>query len=355
MKTIREMDWMLLGCLLALAIIGSIVPALQDDSQILWQHIAYWMLGLLGFAALCFVPLKSLERASYPLYASALLLLALAFLMADAQWGASRWIDLGIIHLQPAELMKWVLIVALSSWFSARSAEHILHAFIAMMLVAIPVVAILLQSDFGMFIAVASIAVVMITAAGITNRLFLILTTGCALLLTFIVYGSEYRFHRLPSLFDADFDMLATIYGHSPHAGPFAHDGLFTLGEVSLTSVQHILSAFHGNGGLIILVVLLAVYGLLISRILNIGYGSKSRFARMLSVGIAALLSYGIVANLGMQFGVYPVVSTLPTLPFIGSEGAALMMALIAMGLVMRITIEAKQSVAEAENNKVNS
>ncbi len=109
-RTLRSMDWVLLSCLLCLAVLGMITlyAAVHQGGAGLWQRqFMYWGLGLLVFLILCFVPLRILGLSCWPLYMLALLLLILVPLLGDVQMGARRWLHLGVINLRPSEIRKW--------------------------------------------------------------------------------------------------------------------------------------------------------------------------------------------------------------------------------------------------------
>jgi len=363
-KTIRNVDWILLACLVALAMIGSVAPILQDDPQILRKYIAFWVIGMLGFTALCFVPLKNLERASLPIYAATLLFLDLAFFMADVHWGARRWIDLGAVKLQPAELMKWALIVALAGWFACREAKGKLTISVSFLLAMLPATIIFMQPDFGLFLAIVIISYIMIIAAGLSRRLIFLTLAGAAATMTLLwnlMY--EYQKVRISALFDPQlaieyglqhvlpFNLLANAYDRFPKLVPFDTGGLFDLGKVSMQPVESVLRWGDGLVGVIAFTLAISVYALLLSRILMIRYRSRDRFARILATGIATLFTFNVVANVGMAFSFFPVLTTLAPLPFIGSDGAALISMVAAMGLVMRIAIESNVSSENTEES----
>ena len=363
-KTIRDMDWVLATCLLMLALTGSVVPALQDDPQILQKYAALWAMGILGFTALCFVPLKVLERSSLPIYAAVLLLLAFTFISTHLQHLPSRrWLDLGVIALEPAKMMIWVLIIALAGWFANREATGKRTVAAAFLLAALPAIIIFMQPDFGVFLAVVITSYIIIVAAGLSRKGVSLTLGGSAIIVTLLwQLMHEYQRQRITTLFVPEidvhnlqlyvpFNLLYLSYEERslPHA--MNAEGLFNLGEISMELVEHAILALNGNAGIIAVALLFIIYALLLQRILSIRSKSRNRFAKMLATGIAALFTFTIVLNLLSSLSYFPTHTLFTGLPFIGSDGGALFSMLAAMGVVMRIAIESNGKNENVEDS----
>jgi rod shape determining protein RodA len=356
-RTLRSMDWVLLTCLLCLAVLGMITlyAAVHQGGAGLWQRqFMYWGLGLLVFLILCFVPLRILGLSCWPLYMLALLLLILVPLLGDVQMGARRWLHLGAINLQPSEIMKWALMLVMANWFATREARSAVDLGFALLLFVIPAALIVNQPDLGTTIVILFATTAMLIAAGLPWRWF-----GMAVIAAFAAipvlwhFMHGYQKKRVLTLLDPQSDPLGAGYHVIQSTIAIGSGGLFGKGFLQGTQArlhflpeQHtdfIFSVLAEEGGFIAATLLLLLYAILITRILVISQRAHSRFASLICIGVAAIFMLYIVVNIGMVSGLLPVVG-LP-LPFISYGGSALVTMLAALGLVMRVFIESKDNI----------
>ena len=356
-RTLRSMDWVLLSCLLCLAVFGMITlyAAVHQGGLGLWQRqLIFWGLGLLVLFVLCFVPLRILGLSCWPLYLLALLMLILVPLLGDVQMGARRWLHLGAFNLQPSEIMKWALMLVMANWFASREARSVLDLGFAMLLFVIPAALIVNQPDLGTTIVILFAATVMLIAAGLPWRWF-----GMAVIAAFAAipvlwnFMHSYQKKRVLTLLDPQSDPLGAGYHVIQSTIAIGSGGLFGKGFLQGTQArlhflpeQHtdfIFSVIAEEGGFIAATLLLLLYAILITRILVISQRAHSRFASLICIGVASIFMLYVVVNIGMVSGLLPVVG-LP-LPFISYGGSALVTMLAALGLVMRVGIESQENI----------
>ncbi|MFQ5519351.1 MAG: rod shape-determining protein RodA [Mariprofundus sp.] len=357
-RILRSLDWILLAALLSLAGLGLFVlyAAVHQGDAGLWQkQLLFWAAGLVVFFVLCFVPLRALGLACWPMYGVALILVLLVPLIGDVHMGARRWLDLGVVNLQPSELMKWALMFVLASWFSRREARGWSEILVPLFLAAVPAGLIVMQPDLGTTLVLLFAATVMIVAAGLPWRLFaLAIAAGIAALPVLWHFMHDYQKQRVLTLLDPQSDPLGAGYHVIQSTIAIGSGGMFGKGFLQGTQArlhflpeQHtdfIFSVLAEEGGFISVLLLLILYALLLIRILYIGHRAHSRFASLLCIGVAAIFTLYITVNIGMVSGLFPVVG-LP-LPFISYGGSALVTMLAALGLVMRIAIESKDKIS---------
>ncbi len=356
-RLLRAIDWPLLAALLCLAILGLTVlyAAVHQGDTALWhKQIAYWGIGVLLFCILCAVPLRLLGLISWPAYGLALLLMMLVPIIGDVHMGARRWLDLGIVSLQPSEIMKWVLTFVLASWFASREARGVVEITTALLLTVVPAGLIIIQPDLGTTLVLLFAATAMIIAAGLQWRLLLLAIAGAIASLPLLWhFMHDYQKQRVLTLLDPQSDPLGAGYHVIQSSIAIGSGGLLGKGFLHGTQdrlhflpEQHtdfIFSVLAEEGGLIAVILLLLLYAVLILRILLIGHRAHNRFASLLCIGIAAIFILYITVNIGMVSGLFPVVG-LP-LPFISYGGSALVTMLAALGLVMRISIESSDAI----------
>ena len=352
LQVFRSMDRVLLACLACLAALGlvTLYSAVHQGDIGLWQkQNVFWLLGLAVFLTLCFVPLRLLGLACWPIYLLALLLLALVPLIGDVQMGARRWLNLGIIHIQPSELMKWALMFMLAHWFASREANRLPHLAVAVGLTALPAFLIVIQPDLGTTLVLLFAATVMLVAAGLPWRWFA-LSLFATLLAAPILwhYMHDYQKQRVLTFLNPESDPLGAGYHVIQSTIAIGSGGLLgkgylqgSQGRLHFLPEQHtdfIFAVLAEEGGLIVISLLLLMYAVLVGRILLIASRAHSRFASLLAIGVAAIFMLYISVNIGMVSGLLPVVGV--PLPFISYGGSALITMLAALGLVMRVAIE---------------
>ncbi|MDX8407935.1 MAG: rod shape-determining protein RodA [Mariprofundaceae bacterium] len=358
MKTLRKLDWLLLASLLSLAGLGLITlyAAVHQGDIGLWQRqVSFWVLGLAVFIGLCFVPLRLLGLGCWPVYVLTLLMLLLIPFVGEVQMGARRWLNLGIVHIQPSELMKWVLMLVLASWFATREANRAGNLLAAFLLAVLPAGLIIIQPDLGTTLVLLFAATAMVIAAGLPWRWFgYAVAAAVAAAPVLWHFMHDYQKQRVLTFLDPQSDPLGSGYHVIQSTIAIGSGGLFGKGFLQGTQArlhflpeQHtdfIFSVLAEEGGFIAVGLLLFLYGTLIARILMIASRSYSRFGSLICIGVASIFMLYITVNIGMVSGLLPVVGV--PLPFISYGGSALVTMLAAMGLVMRIAIESQGKIA---------
>ncbi len=357
MDTLRRMDLVLLLCLLCLAALGltTLYAAVHQGGLHLWyRQMLYWLVGMAGFLAVCFVPLRLAGLLAWPTYALALLALALVPLIGDVQMGARRWLNLGIIHMQPSELMKWALMLVLAHWFASRDAASFRNAGVALALMVVPAAFIVFQPDLGTALVLAAAGTVILFVAGLPWRWALYGLAGLVAALPLIWrHLHDYQRQRVLTFLDPQSDPLGAGYHVIQSMIAIGSGGIFGKGFLHGTQARlHFLPEQHTDfifavlaeeGGFVAAAVLLLIYVVMISRMLAIARRAATRFGSLICVGVATIFTLYATINIGMVTGVLPVVGV--PLPFISYGGSALMTMLLALGLVMRVAIESKGRV----------
>ena len=357
-RTLRSMDWVLLACLICLALLGmaTLYAAVHQGGAGLWQRQAmFWGVGLVAFVGICFLPTRVLGLGSWPLYLLALVLLALVPLVGDVQMGARRWLNLGVVNLQPSEIMKWALMLVMANWFATREARSIRDLGVALVLALVPAMLIIKQPDLGTTLLLLFATTAMLIAAGLPWRWFaLALVAAVASVPVLWHFMHDYQRKRVLMLLDPQSDPFGAGYHVIQSKIAIGSGGIFGKGFMQGTQArlhflpeQHtdfIFSVLAEEGGFVTVALLLALYSILIVRILMISQRAHSRFASLVCIGVASIFLLYITVNIGMVSGLLPVVG-LP-LPFISYGGSALVTLMAALGLVMRTAIESKERIS---------
>jgi len=355
--TLKRMDVVLLLCLASLAALGltTLYAAVHQGGIDLWQRqVIYWLLGLGVFFTVCFIPLRMTGLFAWPVYALTLIALALVPLLGDVQMGARRWLNLGIIHFQPSEMMKWVLMLALAHWFASRTAASFKELGIALVFILAPAVMIVLQPDLGTTLVLLSAAAIMLFAAGLPWRWSAYGLAAMLAALPILWHNMHaYQKQRVLSFLNPQSDPLGAGYHVIQSTIAIGSGGIFGKGFLHGTQARlHFLPEQHTDfifavlaeeGGLITSVLLLFLYSVMISRLFAIAGRASTRFGGLICIGVATIFTLYAFINIGMVTGILPVVGV--PLPFISYGGSALITMLAALALVMRVAIESKGHV----------
>jgi rod shape determining protein RodA len=290
-------------------------------------------------------------RYAYALYFLALALLVVVEVAGHVGMGAQRWISLGFVNIQPSELMKIFLVLALARYYNASSIEdigRISRLFVPIMLIAAPTVLILRQPDLGTAIMVAMTGAVVLFLAGV--RLWKFVVVGIAGLAAAPIawqFLHEYQKKRIFTFLNPEIDPLGAGYhiiqskialgsgglmGKGFMRGPQSH--LHFLPEMQTDFIFTMLAEEFGLVGglaLIILYALILTYGMIIAA------RSRNQFGRLVAGGIISTFFFYVFINIAMVTGLIPVVGV--PLPLVSYGGTVMLTLMIGFGLVISVGV----------------
>ncbi len=347
-------DWTLTIATLAVVGLGlvnlwSAVRAQQF--HLFAQQIAWLALGAVLFLAVASFDYRRIARLGYVLYALGLALLVSVLVLGKMVNGSRRWFDLGSFHVQPSELMKVFLLIALAKYVHespALEGRTLRHLLVPAALAGGPVLLIAAQPDLSTALLMALIFItVMLTA-----RLRLKTLAGLAALAVLAVapiweYAlRDYQRNRVLAFINPGLDP-ATAWQPAQAmkavgSGRIVGKGFLQGTQIRLRSLPALWTDFPfavwaEEWGWIGCAIVLIAYAVLIMRVLKVGREARDRFGITLCVGCAAMLFWQVTVNIGMVTGVLPVVGV--TLPLISYGGSSLLSILLALGLVMNVSI----------------
>jgi rod shape determining protein RodA len=358
-RVFQHFDWLLLG--LVLAVLGIGLANLYSATQAgveqglpteFRRQLAAVALGAVAVAVVLLLDYRRLERWAPGLYAAALLLTASTLLLAPVTRGNRSWLIYGPLSLQPAELAKVGLVIALARWFHRNPAARVtrLRDLLAPGLIAaLPVGIIVLQRDMGVAVLTLLIACTYLPFTGIPWRAWAMLAgvgvMGLAGIWSFAL--RDYQQKRILDFLDPSRDPLASGYQAIQSKIAIGSGGLFGKGylegpqtQLRFLPTQHsdfVFSVLAEEWGFIGSVLVLALYlGLLIWG-LWIARNSKDGFGAMLAVGVVGLLFWPVVINVAMVLGLAPVIGV--PFPLLSYGGSALLASLIGLGLLLNVSM----------------
>ena len=301
-----------------------------------------------GFSFRGFV-LLLIEALTNPFYLLAIALLILVTFIGKSSGGSQRWIDLGLFDLQPSELAKLLVPIAIARYLADHedTLDHFRHLLVTLVQVAIPMVIIARQPDLGTALTLGAIWLGMVLLAGVRWRHLLALSVAAvaAFPVVWSRFLTNYQRERLLIFLNPQLDPLGAGYNIiqsriSVGAGGLLGRGLNsgTQSQLHFLRIQHtdyIFSVLGEELGFVGAVILIVLYLVLIMQILTIASNARDTFGRLLAGGMAAMLLFQVFVNIGMNIGVSPVTGI--PLPFISYGRSSLMTLLICVGILESI------------------
>jgi rod shape determining protein RodA len=315
-----------------------------------------------GVAVVAFVIATSfdyhwLKTLSWLVYGLQLGLLVLTLLIGDGVGGSARWVTFGPFTFQFSELAKILMIIVLAQYLASRQAKlDSLRAILgACVLVGPPLILVMLQPDLGTSLVFGAILAGMLWMSGASLIWLGALAAGVIAMIP-IAWNYvllDYQKQRLTSFLNPVTDISGS--GYQLHQSQIAvgAGGLFGRGLTNGTQAQgdflpvqttdFVFSVLAEELGFIGGLVLFVLFALLLWRVLVAGWRSRDPFGTMFAAGVASMVLFQLVVNVGMVMGIMPITGI--PLPFVTHGGASLVSLAIGLGILQSINI--RQTRAE--------
>ena len=359
-----EIEWVLPVLAALIAAVG--VAALFSTAG---GHVAPWAerhavraaIGLVMMLAIAVVPLRYWMRLAYPLYLTVLAMLVAVPLVGTAQLGARRWLGAGEVSLQPAELMKVALILALAryyQWLRVDRLSQPLWVALPLALIAAPVALVLKQPDLGTAILILAAGLGVMFLAGV-RELYFIAGAVTAVGLGELVWPhlQDYQRRRLLTFLDPDRDPLGAGYHIAQSKIALGSGGLNGRGFLGGTQSQlnflpekhtdFIFTMFAEEAGFVGATALMALYAALIACLLAMAFRLRSPFARLMAASMAVVFALHVSVNIGMVIGLVPVVGV--PLPLVSYGGTSMLTLMFGLGLVLSAMVHRREPLRHHE------
>jgi rod shape determining protein RodA len=354
-----------IGLLLLVAAVGAVGVAwlysAAGGNMEPWSSRHAIRLGV-GFAVLAVIALVEFRvwlKYAYAIYGVTFLLLLYVEVAGEIGMGAQRWIDLKFIQLQPSEMMKIALILALARYFHRLSLEDVRSPFALVLptaMVLVPAGLVLLQPDLG------TAAILMMLGAGIFFisgvriwKFVVIAVAGLSALPVAWSFLRDYQKNRILTFLDPSSDPLGTGYHITQSKIAFGNGGVFGRGFLDGTQAQlnflpehhtdFIFTMIAEEKGLVGTLTVLLLYTLILIYGYAIAYSSKNHFGRIIAIGMTLNLFLYVFVNMAMVMGLIPVVGV--PLPMISYGGTAMITVMAGFGLLMSVYINRDLKIAQ--------
>lgn len=351
---LRLFNWPLLFLIFVVAGVGfATLYSAANGSIEPWasRQMVRFGIGLVILFVVALTDLRLWLRAAYGIYAVALLLLVGVEVMGTMGMGARRWIDLGVFLLQPSEVMKIALVLALARYFHGRTVDAIRRPLVLAPPIAmsvLPAALVLRQPDLGTAGMLLMGAAAIFFAAGVRLWKFaVVLGAGLAAIPVAWNFLHDYQKERIFTFLNPESDPLGSGYHIMQSKIALGSGGLsgkgFLQGTQSHLSflpekqTDFIFTMFAEEMGLIGALGLLGLFALLVVYAMGIALRSRNHFGRLLAVGVGSTYFLYVFINIAMVTGLIPVVGV--PLPLVSYGGTAMMTVLIGFGLLISVSI----------------
>ena len=300
---------------------------------------------------LALIDIRFYWQWSYVAYGASLVLLVAVEFMGTVGMGAQRWINVGVIVLQPSELTKITLVLAVARYFHGLTYEQVgrpLALIIPLLMVAAPVTLVLLQPNLGTALLLALGAGAVFLLAGVRFWKFVLVAVGglSAIPLAWS-FLHDYQKNRVLTFLDPSRDPLGAGYNIMQSQIAFGSGGYFGNGFVQGSQSQlrflpeketdFIFTVLGEEFGLIGTLALLGLFTLVLAYGAIIAVFAQSQYARLVAGGLTMSLFLYIFVNVAMVTGLIPVVGI--PLPLVSNGGTAMLTVLSAVGILLSVSI----------------
>ncbi|MFT7143956.1 MAG: rod shape determining protein RodA [bacterium] len=315
------------------------------------KQVPRFIVGIILMWGIAIVDLKIWYRYAYVFYIVAIALLIAVYFNGHVGMGARRWIDLKFFALQPSELAKVCLVLALAKFYHSRSivAIHSLkNIAIPFALIGAMFALVVVQPDLGTSLVLYFVGVAIMIASGLSKKLFVWMgIIGLSALPIMWLFLHGYQKKRLLVFLNPENDPLGAGYhimqskiaiGSSDFWGKGFMQG--TQSHLEFLPEKHtdfIFTLLTEDFGMLGALLLLLAYALVILFGILISLKAQSLYAKHIALGMTVLLFVHVTINISMVMGLMPVVGI--PLPFVSYGGTSMMTMLISMGFLLNVHV----------------
>lgn len=323
----------------------SILIIYSSSRQLALNQSLFALAGFLIYCAISRIDYRSFKDLLKPIFILNTILLLVVLVLGIETRGSTRWVDLGLFSIQPSEFIKPVIILLLADFWSRHSPTWI-NIFHSLLWVFVPIILVFIQPDLGTALTISAIWVAMLFAAKISFKKITILLV---MVLVLIPIGwtmlLPYQKERITSFLSPNNDPLGVGYNLiqstiAVGSGQIIGQGLGRGTQSRLQFLPEfrtdfIFASIAEELGLVGSTLMIVVYLLLIIYCLKVAEKSSDSFGYLVCFGVAGMLLFQSVVNIGMNVGILPITGI--TLPMISYGGSSLMSTFICLGFIASV------------------
>ena len=360
-RKIKDLDFILLACLSLLGFISLATMYSTDGGKVLFHtksHFTKLAVFTLMMLIISFINIKYWFSIGYVSYLAVVGLLIWTYLFGITSSGSQRWINLYFINLQPSELMKIIIILCLAKFFHRMKIENVNSIYTiltSLIIILLPMGLVIVQPDLGTALLIAISGIAVLWFAGTNYKYFIYTILGFVISLPFVIaFLKPYQKLRVLTFLNPDKDPLGAGYQIIQSKIAVGSGGLFGKGFLKGTQsyleflpekhTDFIFTLFSEEFGFVGSAFLLLIYAIIIYRIVAIGAGSRSYFAKIFCYSFGAAIFVFITINMSMVLGLLPIVGS--PLPIMSYGGSSMLATMIGFGIVMSARVHNQQLIA---------
>jgi rod shape determining protein RodA len=353
------MPWGVISLLTGLSLFGTaVLYSAADGSMRPWAlpHLVQFFVFLIAALIVRLFRLETIKMLVVPAYLGTLLLLLLVEVIGQVGGGSQRWLNLGFMTLQPSELMKLAIILALARFYEMipPAATNTWAAiWPALLMMGAPAALVLIQPDLDAALILVVGGAVVMFLAGLPLRMFIAAGVAAAVLapLAYIFALQDYQRKRLGSFLDPESDPLCTGYHAIQSKIAIGSGGLFgkgflngTQGHLDYLPEHHtdlVFATLFEEWGMVGGLALLVVYFWLLRWGYRVANASPSRFGKLTAAGLTTTLFFYVAMHMLTATAITPIMGV--PLPLISHGGSAMMTVMLLFGLIMAVERDAER------------
>ncbi|NLE75601.1 MAG: rod shape-determining protein RodA [Chloroflexi bacterium] len=317
------------------------------------RQIIYTVVGLVLMLVMTAIDYRVIASLRWPILILTLIMLAVIFALGYASHGSQRWFDLGFFNLQPSEITKVAFVIVLASFLGSRGEQmgRLSTLTISLVLLALPTALIYLQPDLGTALVLVWVWAVMIFTAGVSTLYLGLMGLGGLAALPFVWTRLQgYMQRRLLTFLNPQSDpsgyyniqqALVAIGSGSLFGKGFRLGSQSQLHYLRIRHTDFLFSVIGEELGLVGCLLIIGLLGFILWRLLRAAELARDPLGRFIAVGLAAILFFQSVVNIGVNLGVMPVTGI--PLPFVSFGGSAHITFWMAIGLVQSVLLRHKK------------
>ena len=362
---LQSINYPLLGLIITLFFVGlAALYSISNGDFNSWplKHSQRFILGLIIFFLVIFFDLRLIFGYAYVIFFLSIISLVIIPFFGIESNGATRWINIAGISLQPSEFVKYTLILALAKYFHSinNDSSFIKTLIIPLIITIVPVLLVITQPDLGTALIILLGGISLFWISGLNYKYFIVgvFSILCSLPVLW-QYLKDYQKDRVLTFFNPERDPLGNGYHIMQSKIALGSGGIFGKGYMEGTQshlnflpemqTDFIFTMLGEEFGFIGTLLLLLIYAALIMISIRLALKSRSLFSKYLSLGVCNVFFIYVFVNIGMVTGLLPVVGV--PLPFISYGGSSMLAVMFGFGLLMNCYIN-RNIIIEKTNIK---
>jgi rod shape determining protein RodA len=349
-----QISWTLLLLICLTTAVGVVaLYSAANGSMDPWasRHIIRFSVCLVMMMVIALVDIRLWLRFAYPIYLVCLLMLGAVEIVGKMGGGAQRWISIGPVQLQPSEIMKVAMVLALARFFHSATLEDVgrpTFLLVPLFLVLMPVGLVLMQPNLGTALMMLMIGGAIFFASGVRLWKFgLLIAGGLGAIPVIWRFMHDYQKQRVLTFLDPSTDPLGSGYHITQSkialgSGGIAGKGFLggTQSHLNFLPEKHtdfIFTLLAEEWGMIGGLALITLYALIVAYGLLIALQSRHHFGRLIAIGLSVNFFLYLAINNSMVMGLIPVVGI--PLPLVSYGGTAMLGVMLGFGYLMCVLI----------------